>query len=223
MKEEKIKVQRLQRKMKDQYKDMQGRLEVVWIFRFWVLEKNELYLIEYVKSSTEIIKNELEDLMQVKEDLIKAKAFKTIYYNNRSNDFPKKKMVNQQIGILYHLHLDRQESLDKLNDSKVAKIIENNSKAIMDLLDNDDENSEVSPIRETTRIQPHDTMVFGKSSNFNDTFDAKVTKSESAMLERNNFLAKAKAKDINKNSLFEYCIEEDDLSYKSSLHSAKYE
>lgn len=34
MKEEKIKVQRLQRKMKDQYKDMQGRLEVVWIFRF---------------------------------------------------------------------------------------------------------------------------------------------------------------------------------------------
>lgn len=34
MKEEKIKVQRLQRKMKDQYKDMQGRLEVVWIFIF---------------------------------------------------------------------------------------------------------------------------------------------------------------------------------------------
>ena len=106
----------------------------------------------------------------------------------------------------------------ELNKSKIAEIVENKSKEIFDLL-NKDEESEISNFDENMKVNPKEDSFLDKGSIFGDLNESHKIKLGTNMssISPQKTMKKPKKK---KEDEFEYCIEEDVLSYQSSLHSA---
>jgi hypothetical protein len=157
-------------------------------------EKLQREIHQYTSDTTSLIKSELNEVLRIKEDLLKEKAknevMRSAYYSSINNDFPKKKMVSQEI--------DRQESLNRLPEYKLAQIIESNSRQIFDLINDDP--SEVSPI-EYVKTLPNETSVFGKGSIMGETLANRTHRPADSQTDRK--FEKHKA-DQNKEKLFEY-------------------
>ena len=83
---------------------------------------------------------------------------------------------------------------------------------------NKDEESEILPFENETNTVPNDASFIVKASMFEDITESKRIPRISNVSDINPH------KNVNKpskpdKSAFEYCIEEDQLSYRSSLHS----
>mmetsp|Transcript_15078 Transcript_15078/g.13234 ORF Transcript_15078/g.13234 Transcript_15078/m.13234 type:complete len:110 (+) Transcript_15078:616-945(+) len=106
-------------------------------------------------------------------------------------------MIDQSISC--------QDTLAKFDENKMMDIVENKSKEILDLL-NKDEDSELSHFDENDKMNHVEGSFYGEGSN-RMRLGSNISEIE-----------KRKKKIKPANEAFEYCIEEDVLSYRSSLH-----
>lgn len=117
-------------------------------------------------------------------------------------------MVSQQI--------DKQHSLAKLDEYKMEEIIDNKTKEIIELL-NKEEESSISPFEENTKTAQADGSFFAKQSMFDEANESKKPFSNISAITGPKPLGRKEKKQVTTKA-FEYNIEEDELSYRSSLH-----
>ncbi|CAI2363168.1 unnamed protein product [Moneuplotes crassus] len=168
---------------------------------------------DYGVEIKKILNKEIKDLNILKKDLVEQKAkYKYLQkkYKEALERDTKEEGVDQQIS--------RQDSLNKMDEDRMEMILDSKTKEIIELLNKEGE-SEISPIDENTKTAQNEASFFAKQSMLDEIQDYRKPISNISSLTGNKMPTMAKLpKKPKPSSAFEYEIEENELSYRSSLH-----